>query len=140
MNITSRILSILFAMASVVLWVSDRIHQLPLPPEVAQYWPLVTAIAIGLISLQRTGRVTEADVERALDALVKKPPAKPPIVPLLLACLLLGGCAEYAVRPSLEYRGRGISASVSYDGKAIRPKVVIYDRKQIDKELKGLSK
>lgn len=134
-SITSRILSVVFTLASVVLWVSDRIYQLPLPPEVAQYWPLVTAIAIGLISFQRTGKVSEADVERALDALIKKP-LKPPIVPLFIACMLLSGCAEYAVRPSIEYRGRGVSASVSYDGKAIRPRVLIYDRN----ELKGLAK
>jgi hypothetical protein len=137
-NITSRILSVAFALASVVLWISDRIYQLPLPPEVAQYWPLVTAIAVGLVSFQRTGKVSEADVEKALDALIAKP--KPPIVPLLVACMRLGGCAEYAVRPSFEYRSRGISASVEYDGKAIRPKVLIYDKGQVDKELKGLAK
>ena len=152
-NTTSRILSVLFALASVVLWISDRVHQLPLPAEVAQYWPGVTAIAILLMSFQRSGAVSKADVERALDALVARPKGtdrtdrtdrtdgtdgteRTSVGLLLVGCLLLGGCAEYAVRPSVEYRSRGISASIGYDGKTIRPKVVIYDKN----ELKGFTK
>jgi len=152
------ILSTAAAAASAVLFISDRIYLLPIPPEVAQWWPLVTAIAIAVVAFKHNDHVSDEDLERVLNAMIavpRKRPELPPIPPatplktsvriikpIIAATAILGlsGCAEYAIRPSFEYRGRGISASVEYDGKAIRPKVLIYDKGQVDKELKGLAK
>ncbi len=77
MNSTlTRIASILFAAASLVLWVSDRIYQLPLPPVVAQYWPGILALAI-LIEGLRRGKVTQKDVQNAIETWARIPFEKP---------------------------------------------------------------
>jgi len=155
----NRILTVLFFLASVILAISDRIYLLPIPPAVAQWWWFVLAIAGIIAAFQRKGRIDIEDVERIIEAWAKKPipaqPVLPPIPhatppktairiipPLVAICAILGlsGCAEYAIHPSFEYRSRGLSATVSYDGKSIKPRVTIYDKSELDKDLKGLAK
>lgn len=69
-NITSKITTWIFLAASVVLWVSDQIYMLPIPPEWSQYWLAILATAFA-INLYRQGKLDKKAIADAIDAWVK---------------------------------------------------------------------